>query len=418
MARAVKTKPVRSLAKGQRALLLPGPTEAKPWELWAFGGKTSTTFLQTCATPLDNRLRRDTTLAFPVSQVFCVPLWLNETDPKQFGGMIPLQLELRGLQPRNEPAIFDWTVVVEEEGRTLVLVAVLPANLPPELHTEAYGTFDLSARYLPFPANALILWKENDRLAIAITRGSSLVYFQALVEGEITPRVLQDLRCAQMTLEMQDILAPLEKVVLWTEISADDLTTLRETWRLPITVADRPDPVPPKLPWKLTPAVITHAKQTQESQRWQKRIVIGVAVLYLLAALWLIGNLISTTLNVNKLRKWQAEHSAAVDQVLDGRAAWKDLAPVVDTGSYPLELLFHAAGSIPTDQLHLTLFETSPGRLLIKGEAKNVEAAFAFLAKMKADPYFSGYTLAMGNPRPLPNDLAQFQIDGTHATTN
>jgi len=31
------------------------------------------------------------------------------------------------------------------------MVGVLPANLPPEIHTEAYEAFDLSARYLPFP---------------------------------------------------------------------------------------------------------------------------------------------------------------------------------------------------------------------------------------------------------------------------
>src|SRR5271154_4855688 len=155
MVRAVKTKQVRSLSKGQRAILLPGATGAEPWEVWVLGGKSAPALIQTCATPLDNRFRKESTLALPVSQVFCVPLWLNEVDSKLFAGIIPLQLELRGLQPRGSgPAIFDWSVVVKEGTRTLVLVAVLPTNLPPEIQTETYEDFDLSARCLPFPENA------------------------------------------------------------------------------------------------------------------------------------------------------------------------------------------------------------------------------------------------------------------------
>ena len=73
---------------------------------------------------------------------------------------------------------------------------------------------------------------------------------------------------------------------------------------------------------------------------------------------------------------------------------------MVDTNNYPLELLLHAAQSIPADQLHLTLFEAGNGQLLIKGEAKNVAGAFQFLNKLKGDPYFSGYNLDMAQSAP------------------
>ena len=88
---------------------------------------------------------------------------------------------------------------------------------------------------------------------------------------------------------------------------------------------------------------------------------------------------------------------------------------MVDTKNYPLELLLEACQSIPADQLHLTLFEAGNGNLAIQGEAKNVAGAFQFFSKLKSDPYFSGYTLTMANPSPLPNDLAKFQIEGTRA---
>jgi hypothetical protein len=416
MVRTVKTKAVRSLAKGQRAVLLPGPTGAGSWELWVLGGKASAELVQICATPLDNRLRKNTTLALPVSQVFCLPLWLNETDAKQFAGMIPLQLELRGLQPRGtEPAVFDWTVVAQEGTRSLVMVGVLPAALAPEIHAEAYDAFDLSARYRPFPESALTIWREHDRLAVAITRGPNLVYYQALAEGQITPRVVQDLSCAQAALAMQDILTPLQKVLLWTEISPEERTALQGALPLPIEQEECPPPVAPRQTWKLTPSTVGEAKRTRASRRWQRRALAAFLVVYLLAVAWMASRLVLTSLQVDELRKWQSEHTQALALVQEGRAAWKELAPAVDTKSYPLELLFHASQSIPADQLHLTLFEAGDGHLLIKGEAKNVAGAFQFLNKLKSDPYFSGYTLDMGNPRPLPNDLAQFQIEGSHA---
>jgi len=427
MVRTVKTKAARSLAKGQRALLLPGPTGAEPWELWALGGKapdgkspdgkSSAELVQTCTTPLDNRLRKNTTLALPVSQVFCLPLWLNETDVKQFAGMIPLQLELRGLQPRgNGPPVFDWTVVAQEGTRTLVMVGVLPATLAPEIHAEAYDAFDLSARYRPFPENTLTLWREHDRLAVAITRGQNLVYYQALAEGQITPRVVQDLSCARATLAMQGIITALQKVVLWTEISPEERTALQGALSLPVEQEECPPPAAPPQTWKLTPAIVGEAKRTRASRRWQRRAFIVFLAVYLLAVAGIVTRLVMTSLKVDELRKWQSGHTQALALVQEGRAAWKELAPAVDTKSYPLELLLEASQSIPADQLHLTLFEAGDGHLLIKGEARNVVGAFQFFSKLKSDPYFSGYTLAMGNPRPLPNDLAQFQIEGSHAS--
>jgi hypothetical protein len=415
MVRTVKIKQARSLAKGQRALLLPGPTTAEPWELWTLGGKTTAELVQVCQSPLDNRLSKSTTLALPVAQVYCLPLWLNETDPKQFGGLIPLQLELRGLQPRGtEPAVFDWSAVALEGSRTLVLVGVLPATLSPELHAEAYEAFDVSARFFTFPENALTIWREQDRLNMAITRGHNLAYYQVLAEGQITSRVVQDLNCARATLAMQGVITELQKVELWTEVSGEELAALQGAVPLPVEQGECPPRLAPAQAWKLTPSVVGEARRMRASRRWQRQALFVFLLLYLVAAVWVVTKYVMISRQVDELKKWQAEHEQALELVHQGRAVWKDLAPVVDTKNYPLELLLEASQAIPTDQLHLTLFETSNDKLLIKGEAKNVEGAFQFLSRLKSDPYFSGDNLVMGNPRPLPNDLAQFQIEGSH----
>ena len=419
MVRAVKSKPVRSLAKGQHAALLPGPTEAEPWEVWVLGGKKGEPqIVQICPTPLDNRLRSSSTLVLPVGQVFCLPLWINETDTKQIAGMIPLQIESRGLQPRNEAAVFDWSVVAQEEKRTLVLVGVLPAALPPEMHAEAYHSFDLSARYFPLAQNALTLWREHDRLVVAITRGPNLVYYQALPEAGITSRVIQDLNSVRATLEMHEILLPLRLVVAWMPLKPDELIALKGAFNIQVLEEEGPPPEIPAQPWKLTPNAIGEARRTRESRRWIGRALLGLLVVYVAAIAWFAWQYVQVSMKVAELRKWQDAHSAEIDTVTAGRAAWKQLAPVVDYSYFPLEILKRVQAAIPADQLHLTLYECDDlGKLQIRGEAKNVAGAFTFYEKLKADPYFGRYNLQMGNPRPLPNDLASFQItEGTHAS--
>jgi len=419
MVRTVKAKAVRALKKEERAVLLPGPSGAEPWEVWVLGAQATAECVQTCASPPDNRLRKNSTLALPVSQVFCLPLWLNETDPKQFAGMIPLQLELRGLQPRgNGRAIFDWSVVAQEGARTLVMVGALPSSLPAEIQAEAYDVFDLSARFLPFPENSLTLWLEQDHLAVALTHGRNLVYYQALAEGRITQRVAQDLSCIRATLTMQSILTPLQQVMLWAEAGPAELATLQAALQLPVRQAERPPPKAPASAWKLTPATVGEAKRTREIQRWWTRGFFIAFTVYLLTVVWMLSQFLITTLRVKERHQWQSDHAQAIALVRDTRTAWKQLRPVVDESSYPLELLLHASESIPADQLHLTLFEASDGHLLIKGEAKNVAAAYQFLDKLKGDPDFVGYTWDMGQPHLLPNDLAQLQIEGTRATAN
>jgi len=414
MVRTVKTKQSRSLIKGQRAILLPGPTGAEPWQLW-FVGKTSADMVQVCASPSDNKTRKSSTLALPVAQVFCLPLWLNETDPKLFAGMIPLQLELRGLQPRGADPVFDYSVVLQEEKRTLVVVGVLPGTLPADIRTDGYEAFDLSARYLPFPENTLTIWREQDRLAMAITRGPALVYYQALAEGMITPRVVQDLSCAQATLAMQDILGPLKKMLLWTEVTPEELQTLKTALPLPIEQEECPSPVAPRQPWKLVPNVVTEVRKTRANRAWVMRAVAIFLVLYLAAVGWIVSQVVMRSRDVSALQQWQTENGPALESVTQGRAEWRELGPVVDTKNYPLELLLETYQFIDLTQLHLTLFETSNNKVLIKGEAKNVAGAFQLYNKLKADPYFADYNLNMANPHPLPNDLAQFQIEGTRA---
>jgi hypothetical protein len=409
----MKDKSARSLKKGDKSVLLPGATAAEPWELWIISGP-SAQCVQAVSHPGDNRLQRQSTFGLPVAEVFCLPLWLNETEPKQLAGMIPLQLEMRGLQPRAQgAAVFDWTAVKKEGSRTLVVAGILPASLPGEIESGAYDNFDLSARYLPLPENAITLWQEQDHLVFAFTRESQLVYFQALSENRLSSRAAQDLNAVRSALIMQDIVGDLRQIVVWGDATSEELGAVQQALGLPVRAEERPAPKAPASPWNLVPATVTRVKEGRRNRRWQMLAALVALVIYLLFVGWMVSRYLLTSAEVKALHQWQTDNGPAVESIRETEAAWKDLRPVLDEKSYPLELLLHAANAIPSDQLHLTLYEASDGHLLIKGEAKNVAAAFQFLDSLKKDPAFHAYTWEMAQPSLLPNDLAQFQVEGT-----
>jgi hypothetical protein len=422
MVGTVKPKPTfksRALKKGGQAVLLPGPDEANAWESWLLGTGPHVEKVQVCATPGQNNLRQLSTLALPVRHVFCLPLWLNETNAKLFPGMIALQLELRGLHGRGKsPLMLDWSGVTRDGSRTLVMVGILPEVLPDDLQVESYRAFDVSARYFPFAPNSLTLWQEQERLAVAVTRGAELAYYRALSDDRLSSRVLQDLICIRGTLEMEGVVSDWREIVLWSPLTPSERSSLQTAFGLPIRDQDRPAPRLPKTPWSLMPAKVATAKKRKQSRRWQFRLILTGLVLYLTVALALLGRYLETSYSVNQLQKWQTEHAGALNLVHSTKAAWQNLQPALDEKSYPLEQLLQCAGAIPADDLHLTLFEQNGDKLLIKAEARNAAAAFQFADNLKKVPAFAGYSWDMSQPHLLPNDLAQIQIEGTRATSD
>jgi hypothetical protein len=407
---AVKLKP------RQGAFLFPGALEAEPWELWISGGPDESRFAQTCAAPRDNPWQKKSTLVLPAAQVFCLPLWLNESEPDRLPGMIELQLEARALA--GGPAIYQWSVAAQEEKRTLVLVGLLPSDLPGDLRVSSYQSFDASVRYFAWPENALTLWLEQGRLAVAFTRGPNLVYFQNLGEARCTERTLQTLICLRASLEMQGLLSDLFQIVLWTDLSPVEQAALENVLQLPVHSAERPAPKTPAIAWNLSPPEVVRFKQERHARRWKGRALLIAFAAYLLIPVFLIGQFLFMSYRVDGLRHWQSDHAAALASIQRAQDDWQHLQPVVDTGNYPLEILLHCASAIPQDQLHLTLFEINEDKVLLKGEATNVAAAYLFCDRLKSEPQLSAYTWKMDEPHLLPNDLAQLQIEGSHATSN
>jgi hypothetical protein len=395
-------------------VLLPAASEAEPWELWAVGGEAR--FLASFKQAVESSQNRKTLLGLPLSEVIALPLWVQETDERQFEEIVALQLEARGLAPRNSEPISDWSVVIREEKRTLLLVAVLPGSVSKELETEVFPAFELSARCYRMPPDALVLWMEQGHLAMAVTRKEGMVYFHAFSEAGLSTRGIQNIVCSLATLEMQAITETVREIVLWTVLSPAEITALRSALGLPLLEGERPSPTLPSEAWNLTPARVNEVKRQRQARRWQVRAALLVLTLILLVVAALGLRLFLIARDVRQLQAWQDAHAGALQSFQDTRASWQDLAPVVDTNSYPLEVLLHVSESLPADQVHLTLFEEEGSHLLIKAEAKNLTAGFQFFDQLKKNQHLASYTWVMAQPHSLANDITQLQIEGTYAT--
>jgi hypothetical protein len=402
--------------KGQQTLLLPGATGTEPWERWTTGADAQC--LEACRALGDVPDARDLILALPVAQVVALPLWLPETNADEFPGMIALQIEAHGLQPRGHAAIYNWSIVAQEEKRTLVLAGVLAASLPDEIEASAFRGFELSARCRPLPADAVTLWHEQDRLVMAVTRGAELVYFHALTEGTFTTRVLQEITCILGALRIQEVIGALGEAVIWTDQRLAGLDELKTILGVPVQAETMPPPQLPGRRWQLVPARVGTATRERAARRWWIRAVILLALVGVVAAGVLGARFFLLAREVANLRQWQVTHAGALDQVHQTAAAWKDLQPALDTQAYPLEILLHVSAALPEDQVHLTLFQLEGGHLLIRAEAKNLTAAYAFLDQLKKSAPLAPFTWEMAQPHLLNNDVTQLQIEGTYAAHN
>jgi hypothetical protein len=419
MVGTVKAKAPRVARKGETLLCLPGPSQAGAVQLWALGPAGPPECLQSAESLADLRPPASARLVLPMADVYCLPLWINETDPRQFREVISLQLELQGhRRSEGTEQAFEWDVIATEGARTLLMVGLLADPLPDDYLLSTAGRFDVSPRCRNFAADALTVWREQDRIGFVITRGEQPVYFQALKTGTLSTGAGQDIACALATLQMQEVIGNLRQTVSWMPLGEVEKKVLAEATRLTVQEVQTPPPRLPARSWSLVPAeIIARQRATRSRQSWSRGLLIALAV-YLVAVAAFAGRTLYLAHEEASLNAWQKDHGTEIDLVEKTSAAWRDLAPALDPNSYPLEELLACTRSLPADQLHLTLFEARPGHLLIKGEATNAAAAFQFLDQLKKNTHFAGYTWDMAPPHLLPNDLAQLQIEGTHASAD
>lgn len=403
----------------RRQLIYPGPTGWVALARDPAAGKSSDALeALEIESPKAAPTGAPTDLLLPTVALVAVPLWLQGDDSTLFDGMIPLQLEKRGVRPGSDPVPVRWRKVAEADGRTLILATTLAQPVDPALELPEAESFEPYISNIPLPPDHLVLHAELGHVVASCTRGQQLAWFQVLGGDSANADTLLELRCMLLQLAAEGVLGPLKGVLSYIPLSPEAEATLNSIVGIRPTHAELPRPKPPTKDLDLLPPPVAAAR-IRASRRGQIRKALAIAaLLYLLLVAGAAGYLGVRYARIASLQREVASTSTQVSEAKDTAARWRALEPAIQPALYPLEQLYRAAKYLPPEGVRFTLLEQRGDSILIRGEAKNAPAAFKLFEDIKGSADWVGYTWQMPKPKLLPNGSAQFQMEGSrgHAT--
>jgi hypothetical protein len=357
-------------------------------------------------------------LGLPVNAVIAQRLRLPTVDPSEFEGMVRLQVEKAFPYPPEE-VTSDFEVIEKTENESVISsVAIHNARLN-ELAGPLLSRGCIPGQVTVYAAQraasyaaggrALIIYREGEKLVSAISENGKLSFTRILdaVEAEGLQRDLPQLA---LTAELQGIDTSFPKVLL-----DENCLPLRDT--VERVFEQRPDLMRTETPpakvkldlapegWRQQRAAIVRREE------WRKRLLWAGGIygaIFLLFALYVV----IIRFQVGHLQNVIKHDQPKVDFIKNTEANWKALSPAIDPHYYPIEVLLHLFESLPNPEVRITVYEQSARSLSVQGEAPSAAFAYQFAEKVKKNPQLQHFSFNLQTPRILPNDHAQFRLEG------
>jgi hypothetical protein len=360
----------------------------------------------------------DIVLALPLELVLAQRLQLPTIDPGEFADMVRIQIE-KAMPYSTEEMTTDSEIISQtEEGSVISAVAVhneklnelaaplLARGLIPSQVTVYAG--HRAATHTP-EGTALFIYPENESIVCAITEEGKLSFTRTLAAADAL-QLQRDLPQLALSAELQGINTSSPRILL-----AENLYELRDTVEgIFATAADLiAVEVPPAeirlnlLPesWRQRSAQLVRQKQ------WRNRLLIAGCAYAGLLILFLVYLLIMR-FQVGRLDRRISKDAPRTEFVKATEARWKALAPAIDPHYYPIEVILHLFDSLPSADVRITVFNQSARQISVDGEANSAALAYQFAEKVKKNPDLQAFQFELGSPRILPNDHAQFRLEG------
>jgi len=378
-------------SKTDSALLIPGP---EGWEIWQ--GSREKGFRRSLengpvrASALEKIPSGRLLMGFPVREALAVPFKVQTEDPSMFEDLASMHLEKSGIRPEADAGrLTDAFPAGHEDGQTLLLSVVLSAPVEGTMPLRAPSEFDISARCFPMAENAVTLWRELGRWVFAITSGGRLTYFQSLPGTQLASDAIRDIRLALTQLSLQGVNLHMDKAIVWmsgqnSDPSDEDIQAFGKELDAEISAEPKPSPVLPHPMSRLVPADV-RAEQRMKAEKQKRNILIAAVLLaYLGIAGYFAYNYIQLSSKLKeqdaKLKTVKLEHG----DIGLHNADWDQLAPVVESQHWPLQLLQRTATLIPPGQdLRFKVYEASRERIILRGETGDLKLASSYAEKLR-----------------------------------
>jgi hypothetical protein len=360
----------------------------------------------------------DFVLGLPVALVLAQRLRLPTIDRDEFVEMVRIQIEKAMPYPTEEMTTDSELISQTEEGSVISAVAVHNEKLS-EVTASLVSLGLLPSQVTVYAAqraathapvgSALLIYPESDAIVCAIAEEGKLSFTRTLDTAD--PLQLQrDLPQLALSAELQGINTSFSKILL-----DESLYALRDTVQgiFSSTVELIAVEVPPAdTGLNLLPEAWRQRRaQVVRQGEWRKRLLVAGGAYVGLLALFILCLLI-LRLEIGRLGRRIEKDAPRTEFVKATAATWRALAPAIDPRYYPIEVIVHIADSLPSADVRITKFDQTARQVSVEGEANTAALAYQFADKVKKNPDLQMFQFEMAAPRILPNDHAQFRLEG------
>jgi type II secretory pathway component PulL len=360
----------------------------------------------------------DVVLSLPISAVLAQRLRLPTVEGDDLREMVRIQLE-KSLPYPAEEVTSDFEVIEQVNGECVIsAVAVqnerlseiaaplLNRNVIPRAVT-VYAAQRLASH--PGEGCALFIYPEAGALVSAISENRKLSFARTMEGGDGAALELELPQLA-LSAELQGIDASFQNILL-DEKYHDLRETVQQTLDTPTEIVGIETP-PSASKLNLLPAQWRERRARHERRgQWRRRLFLAAGTYVGIIALFIIQLFYFKITDMRLARQINADapRTASVRATVE---KWRTLSPAIDPHFYPIEILRHLFDSLPSPDVRVTQYSQSARQISIEGEAKTAALAYQFADKLKKQPELQSFVFDMQSPRLLPNDHAQFHIEG------
>ena len=360
----------------------------------------------------------DIVLSLPISAVLAQRFRLPTVDPAEFPEMVRIQIE-KALPFSPEEVTADFELIEQNETESVISAVAVRNERLAEIAAPLLDKGVIPQQVTVYAAQratthapegrALLIYPEGETLVSAVTENGKVSLTRTLDGAE--PEQLQtELPQIALSAELQGIDASFRNVLL-DESCYELRDTVQGIFSSPTELVGMETP-PASVKLNLLPES-WRQRRTQLAKRgeWQKRLTLAGAAyagLFLLFLLYLGYSRFA----IARLDRLITRDAPQTQFIRETEANWKSLAPAIDSRYYPVEILFHLSQDLPSPDVHITAYNQSARQISVDGEANTAALAYQFAEKVKKDGAFQNFRFDMAAPRILPNNHAQFRLEG------
>ncbi|MBA2270937.1 MAG: pilus assembly protein PilM [Chthoniobacterales bacterium] len=360
----------------------------------------------------------DVVLGLPVNAILAQRLRLPTVEASEFSEIVRIQVE-KTLPYPPEEVTTDFEVIDQtEEGSTVSVIAVHNEKLS-ELAAPLVSRGIIPSQVTVYAAQratthaatgrALLIYPEAESLVCAISEQGKVGFTRSL-DGKDATHLRRDLPQVTLSAQLQGIDTS-DSAVLLDESLFESRETVQALFAKSLDlIAVEAPPAVTKL--NLLPDSWRQRRANLVTQaRWKKRLLWAGGAYG--ALLLLFGSyVLLLRLEAGRLDRRVERDAPKTEFIRTTEAKWKALAPAIDPNYYPIEVLLGIFESLPSPDVQITQFNQSARQISVDGEAKSAAQAYEFADKVKKNPALKAFQFEMAAPRILPNEHAQFRLEG------